>query len=180
MKSKTTKYIKSTAVLAGAAMVPTAAVFVSGFITDSIAGSTTQTMTITANVNASCKFPSSANTLAFGAYDPIGANASAALDSAANFDVKCNKGTNVVLKLGLGVNPAGQQRRLKLDASNFLNYELYSDATRSTIWNDTSNVVSYTAASSTTETKTVYGRIPPAQDAAAGAYTDTVVITADF
>lgn len=180
MKKTKTQHLKSAAVLAGAAMVPTAAVFVSGMVADAVAGSITQNMTVTANVNASCKFPSAANTLAFGAYDPISANASAPLDSAANFDVKCNKGTNVVLKLGLGSNASGQQRRLKLDASNLLNYDLYSDATRSTIWNDTTSVVSYTAASSNTETKTVYGRIPGGQDAGTGSYTDTVVITADF
>lgn len=179
MKNKK-EHLKSATILAGAAMVPTAAVFVSGMITDSIAGSVSQTMTVTANVNAACKFPSAANTLAFGAYDPIGVNASTDLDSSSNFDVKCNKGTNVVLKLGLGLSPSGQQRRLKLDASNFLNYNLYSDATRTTIWNDTSNVISYTAASSTTETKTVYGRIPAGQDASAGSYSDTVIITADF
>ena len=177
---KTTQYLKSTAVLAGAAMVPTAAVFVSGVISNAIAGSVTQNMTITANVNANCKFPSAANTLAFGTYDPVGANATAALDSASNFDVKCTKGTNVILKMGLGNNASGQQRRLKLDATNFLNYSLYSDASRSTVWNDTSNVVTYVATSSATETKTVYGRVPAAQDASAGSYIDTVVITADF
>lgn len=161
-------------------MVPTAAVFVSGLITNAIAGSVTQTMTITANVNASCKFPSAANTLAFGAYDSVGVNATTPLDSSATFDVKCNKGTNVTLKLGLGANASGNQRRMKADATNFLNYNLYSDATRSTVWNDTSNVITYTATSSATETKTVYGSVPAGQDAGVGTYTDTVVITADF
>ena len=179
MKTKT-RYLKSTAVLAGAAMVPTAAVFVSGVISHAIAGSVTQNITITANVNASCTFPNAANTLAFGTYDPIGINASAGLDSASNFDVQCTKGTSVVLKMGLGNNPTGQQRRLKLDATNFLNYNLYADASRSTIWNDTSNVVIYVATSSAIETKAVYGRIPAAQSAGAGSYTDTVVITASF
>lgn len=171
--------IEVAAIIAGAALIPTAVVFVSTYIEKVVSGSIAENFNVNASVNANCKFPSTANDLDFGAYDPVYDNLTADLDASTTFDIKCTKGTSVVLKLGLGNYSVGNQRRLRMDAANYMNYDLYSDASRTTVWNPTV-YVTFTAPSSSTITETVYGRVPAGQDLSAGTYTDVVTITASF
>ena len=79
--------------------------------------------------------------------------------------------------LGVGANNSGGRRMT--NGSDFLSYEIYTDSTRSTVWN-TSNTVSYTPASKAAASLDVYGRVPGGQDVAVGNYSDTVLATINF
>ena len=67
-------------------------------------------------------------------------------------------------------------------ASEYLTYELYKEAGRATIWGDTATTgLDIPAAPNQTPRDfPVYGRVAQAQEAAVGAYTDTVVATVNF
>lgn len=68
--------------------------------------------------------------------------------------------------------------------SEILSYNLYRDASRSTIWGDgtggTQNFVQIFVPANQNINLTVYGRIPAGQDVRAGAYTNTVTATIQF
>src|SRR5438046_10098797 len=60
-----------------------------------LAGSSTGSLSITATVAQTCSV-SATSTLAFGAYDPVAANASLAITSAATDCIKCTSASSVV------------------------------------------------------------------------------------
>lgn len=140
----------------------------------------TKSVTFKASIAVSCKL-SAPVPVSFGTYDPVVTNATAPLDANGAFNIKCNKGGAGDISISSGDNNAGPNRRMKRAGSNdFLTYDLYTTAARTTVWN-TVNIVVYTAANSSDVTRAVYGRIPGAQiDAVAGTYSDTVVVTVSY
>ena len=145
-----------------------------------VAGSATANLQVTAAVSANCTITTA--TVAFPAYDPIIANASANDDGTGTVTIACTKGTVATIGLGLGANALVSQRRMKDAGTDYLNYALYLDSARTTIWGTTSpNLLTPVAApDKTPRAFTVYGRIPSAQDVPAGSYSDTVVATVNF
>jgi len=139
----------------------------------------TGNLAVSASVAAKCTISDS--TLAFGTYDPVVNNATTALDQVGTVDVACTKGSSAAVSLDLGTHASGSTRRMQhgVTATEFLAYELYTTAGRTTVWN-TTNTVPYTATSKAPTTLTVYGRVPSGQDVATGSYTDTVVATITF
>jgi spore coat protein U-like protein len=136
----------------------------------------TSTFAVSATVSANCTI--SAAALAFGAYDPVVANAATNLDQTSTITVACTKGSTGVVSLDNGQNFSAGARRMKSGA-NFLTYEMYNDAGRTVVWNAT-NTVSYTAASKATSGLTLYGRVAAGQDVPVGAYADSVIATITF
>ena len=161
--------------IAGAGVAALVAGFVGLAQTDVNAATQTSSFTVSASVTANCTI--SAAALAFGAYDPVVANASANLDQTSTITVACTKGTSASVSLDSGVNYSSG-RRMKA-GSNYLGYEMYSDSGRSTVW-DSTNTVAYNAASKSSTDLTVYGRVAAGQDVPAGSYSDTVVATITF
>lgn len=143
------------------------------------AATATSSLTITATVAKVCVL--TAGTVAFGNYDPVVVNSSAALDQSGSFTVACTKNTSYTVSLGTGLNADGTKRRMISGGAtpDYLTYELFLDAARTTVW-DSTNMAKGTAASIWPVTLTVYGRIPSGQDVAAGTYSDTVVSTVNF
>lgn len=148
------------------------------------AATATANLAVSATVSASCSISTSA--LAFGAYDPVGANASAPLDASGAVIVTCTNGASTTVTLGQGTHAntgstdAAPLRRMKDAGTNFLSYTLYQDAGRTTSWANTSGTgVGHTGAGSATNIA-VYGRIAGGQNVAPGSYTDTVVATVTF
>ena len=140
--------------------------------------STTNTNNITATVAAKCTI--NAFSIAFGAYDPF---AAAPLDQSGTVTINCTKGTSGVVQFDLGVNASGVVRRMKDTGAgtNFLNYEIYTDAAHTTVWNAVNTVTLGPSVSKNTAlTATAYGRIPNGQDAAVASYQDTLVATVTF
>lgn len=154
------------------------------------AGASPQTATfqVTANVASSCTV--SATDLAFGAYDPADANATAARDATGTVRVRCTRGTSTaVAALDQGANPAtgstcaSPLRQMSDGGTLRLRYDIYQDAGRATVWGcDPTNGLSIPTFTSslTPVTLTTYGRIPAGQDAAIGSYTDTVQVSVTF
>jgi spore coat protein U-like protein len=148
-----------------------------GWLSTTSAATVTANVTVTATVTSNCLV--NAGAVAFGNYDPFGTNDTANLDVDGSFSLRCTRGTPAVLSLSNGGNFSGGTRRMSAGGGNFLNYQLYTTAARTTVWN-TTNTVSYSAASRALFTQPIYGRVPGAQDAAIGTYTDTVVATVTF
>jgi spore coat protein U domain-containing protein, fimbrial subunit CupE1/2/3/6 len=144
------------------------------------AGSASANLSVSASVANNCTI--STSPLAFGAYDPVVANASSNLDATGMVTVACTKGATATIGLGLGSNASGNTRRMTDGSTNFLTYEVYQDSSRSAVWgNSGAELLSPSAApSKSTRDFTVYGRIPSNQDVPAGSYADTVTATVNF
>jgi spore coat protein U-like protein len=147
------------------------------------AGSATSSFTVSAAVVASCTI--STTTLAFGNYDPIVTNASTALDVNGSVTITCTKGSTTTIGLDAGQNAAqavGTTRAMQVAGPDYLSYELYQDAGRSTLWGNSGGSLFTPAAApnKNPRTFTIYGRVPAGQSSTIGNYTDTVVATVNF
>jgi len=142
--------------------------------------SSSASLTVTANVSKNCTITTSP--VNFGAYDPVAGNATAPLNGTGTLTVTCTKGAMAHVGLSLGSNAVGTTRRMQQSATAFLTYEVYKDAGRTIVWgNDIgSNLDIGPAPNRNPRTFTAYGRVPQAQDATVGNYTDTLVATVNF
>ena len=134
-------------------------------------------LSVAAAVSKNCTITATA--ISFSAYDPVVNNDVDALDGDGGLSVACTKGVNPALSLGAGGNASGSQRRLAF-GSERLNYDLFSDSTRSTAWTTSTSVTMGVAPSKVARPVTVYGRIAGGQDVPAGAYGDTLLATVNF
>ncbi len=143
------------------------------------AGSDTADLQVTATVIPSCVI--STQPVAFGAYDPIVANATSPADTAGSVTIACTRGSSQTIELGLGANASGNTRRLSDGSGGTLVYGLFQDNDRGESWGTGLPAVSPSAAPSVdARTFTIFGRIPAGQDIAIGQYADTVVATVNF
>ena len=165
-----------TATLAGAAVA--GAVCVTSVRSEAAAAS--GSLGVSASVANNCTISTAA--LAFGAYDPVVANAASNLDGTGTVTIACTKGAASTIGLNLGSNASGSTRRLNDGSSNYLTYEMYQDSGRTTVWGNSGAALLTPAAapSKTARNFTVYGRIPSNQDVPAGGYADTVTATVNF
>src|SRR5581483_8493063 len=85
------------------------------------AASASANLNISASVAAVCTITTSP--VAFGAYDPISANAATDLTASGSVNVACTKGTPATIDLGNGASFAAGTRRMS-SGSDFLNYGL--------------------------------------------------------
>jgi len=148
-----------------------------------VAATATANLQVTVNVNNNCTISSTAVT--FPNYDPIITDTTDPDDSNGGaVTVTCTKGTVAHIGLGLGASPSGTQRRMKNSGTDYINYQLYQNSGRTTVWGNDSNTWftpnPAAAPDKNPRTFTVYGRIPSGQDVPAGNYSDTVVATVNF
>jgi spore coat protein U-like protein len=122
---------------------------------------------------ASCTL--STGGIAFGGYDPF---VSQDVDSVANISVTCDEPTSYSIALSTGGGT--YEQRVMTSGLHQLLYNLYTDATLSTVWGDGSGHSATVGDTQLPATHTVYGRIPARQDAHVGVYNDTIVITLTF
>lgn len=143
------------------------------------AATDTTTFQVTATVNATCDI--TATDLAFGTYDPNTGD----LNGTSTVTATCTDGTpyEIGLDAGLHAASATTTTRAMVDTggTNYLDYELYSDSARTTVWGDTlgTNTVSQTSAGGA-EDHIVYGQIPGGQFVPASSYSDTVTATITY
>jgi spore coat protein U-like protein len=126
----------------------------------------------TATVLATCTV--SATNLAFGSASVLSANR----DATSQITPVCNNGLPYTVGLNGGVSGAANPTLRKMSkSSEFISYGLYRDAARSLAWGDTigSNTASGTG-TGTTQTLTVFGRVPPQTTGSPGVYSDTIVV----
>jgi spore coat protein U-like protein len=130
---------------------------------------------------ASCTIASVAGVV-LGTYDVFDATP---VDSTGTITYECTGvvGTDTV-QITLSAGDAGTFATRAMSAgAETLSYNLYVDAARTTVWGDgTSGTATYgpiLPAEGETPV-TVFGRAPAGQDAAAGSYSDTIVVTVIF
>ena len=110
------------------------------------------------------------------------ATATLPFDATATLAWRCSTGFNTAITIGPGAS-ADQENRTLLDGGVPLAYNLYTDATYTTIWGDgggtTATVPIIGAGMAVVGNTTGFGRIPlaAAQAATTGIYTDTVLVT---
>jgi spore coat protein U-like protein len=120
----------------------------------------------------------STTTLDFGTQTLLNAN----VDNSTTIQVQCSNGTDYDVSLDNGQNAS---RRMRLGAtSNYVDYELYTDAARTTVWPTSAGAgptYTYTGNGSA-QNISVYGRIPvqATPTASTTAYTDVVAITVTY
>jgi spore coat protein U-like protein len=159
-----------------------------------IAATDTTTIAVSATVSQGCSI-STTTALAFGAYDPIGANATAALNATGQISVACSKGaTGLTIGMNNGTHVLGTQRQMQGPATtDILQYNLFQPpsnvpglacaATGTIPWNTTAPTGVLTLSNAPSKAARLYnvcGTVPGGQDATTGAYTDTVIATLNF
>jgi spore coat protein U-like protein len=123
----------------------------------------------------------SASGVSFGSYSVYAAGAAT---STATVTYNCgNKDHNIEIDLSAGSSGSFTTRTLK-QGSDALNYNLYTDPALTKIWGDgtggTDTYIKLNPANGVDVNVTIYGRVPPLQDARVGAYTDSIVATINF
>src|SRR5690242_1592666 len=73
-------------------------------------GSATSTLNVSMSVTNNCTISTTA--VAFGAYDPVTANASNPLDGTGAVTIACTRNTSATIGLDLGGSASGSQRRM--------------------------------------------------------------------
>jgi spore coat protein U-like protein len=139
----------------------------------------TSSFAVTANVVSKCTISSVA--LSFGDYDPLVVNASTPLDASSSVTIRCTKGASSNIGLDLGLSASGSTRRMS-GGGDFLTYELYKDASRTTVWGNSGTGLLNPGVSPSMAARTVsvYGRVPAAQDSTVAGYSDTITATITF
>ncbi|MEN2671650.1 spore coat U domain-containing protein [Herbaspirillum huttiense] len=123
------------------------------------------------------------NPVSFGLYDP---QSSSNLDNTGNITVTCQATASLLIaytvKLSAGSSGAYAQRKM-LSGANSLNYQVYHDAARTSVWGDGSSSTSFVSdgyllqvLTPVSRTYTVYGRVPGSQNVKAGSYLDTLTV----
>lgn len=148
------------------------------------AGTATSNLSVTATVSANCTI--STAPVAFGAYDPVSANASSPLDGSGTITVTCTTGSNGTITLGQGANAgtgstdAAPLRQMKDSGTDVLAYSLYQDTGRSTVWGNTPSTGVAETGTGAVQNVTVYGAVAAGQNVPAASYSDTVIATVTF
>ena len=156
-----------------------------GFSTAIFAGTATDNMAVTTDVGISCTI--TVADLTFTSYDPTYGVDN---DSTGSVTSTCTTGGAVVLTLGQGANApssstdAAPIRRMLgttgAAAGTFLNYGLYQEGGRTTVFGNTSDTGGSFTATGGADVTTVYGRIPKEQAAAVGSFVDSVSVTLTY
>ncbi|MBU8898797.1 SCPU domain-containing protein [Corallococcus sp. H22C18031201] len=121
--------------------------------------------------------------LSFGTYSPASA---VPLDTVGSVGYRCDLLQLSVVHIDLSSGNSGSYaaRQMQGPSTNKLSYNLYMDATHLTVWGDGSSGTSrygpVLPILGADVSLPVYGRIPELQNVAAGAYSDTVVVTLTF
>ena len=121
----------------------------------------------------------STTSVPFGPYDAYGTF----VDTTGTVHIACFFATNVTVDLNNG-NANNFGPRFMLNAGgDHLNYNLYLDAARATIWGDNTGGSSHASVGTVffrNVDLTIYGRIPGGQDVIAGSYNDLITATINF
>ena len=131
------------------------------------------TFRVTARVDAVCAV--TATDLAFGTYT---AQAGTPLQGTTLLRATCTPGSTYNLGLNEGTSPGATVNQRKMaSGANSLNYQLYSDSARNTIWGNTPGTDTVTGlGTGLAVDHTVFGAVPAAQVVPAGDYADTITV----
>ena len=151
------------------------------------------TVSVSTTVSANCTVTT--NALNFGAYDPIGAQATNNLDVGTNqISIACVQGSAPTIGFNLGLNASGSTRRIKnTTAAVYMDYELYQPPGSApgtacnfggslVVWGNSGGNLFTPSAPPSKANRSFFicARIPSGQDPTMGTYNDTVTATVNF
>ncbi len=148
------------------------------FANSALAATATATFKVTATVADSCLV--SATDLNFGTYDPA-----AVKDGTSTITVTCTAKTpyTIGLNAGTGTSVVTTRTMTGDGAGTQLDYELYTESGRTTVWDDiggTGTTVAQSVLTGGPLGYTVYGQIPASQYVPAASYVDTINVTVAY
>lgn len=138
-------------------------------------------MSVSATVSDNCTV--SASSVAFGNVNVLSTTAAT---GTGGITVKCTNGTSwsATASVGNGSGASVDTRRMthNSDSTKTLNYVLYTDAARTTLWgNGTSGTAISSVGTGSDQARTIYASVPTGQnDAALGSYSDSVTVTVTY
>lgn len=156
-------------------MLAVAGISISGVV---MADTSIGTINMSATVNHSCKSLIAAPLI----FPDYLAGSTSQTDASTQISVRCTMGTPVNIGLDKGIIGASEFSRQLTNGSSRLNYNIYTSAARTTVWNNTSSRVSATGQGlGTAMNFTVYGRIPAGQyGAVPGVYADNINVVVSY
>lgn len=140
----------------------------------------TSSMTVNSTVTANCIVSTTA--VAFGNVD---VTAGTNVDGTGTFSVTCTNGTAwaAAANAGSGTGATLATRKMA-NGTNLLNYALYTDTARTTVWGDAATTATAKVSgtgSGSAQSNTIYGRVASGQTSLpAGVYADTVTVTVTY
>ena len=156
------------------------------WVKPALAGSATSNISLRASVPANCTI--SPDPIDFGQY-----YASTAFDATPGgigptiISYNCTSGASATITLNQGNNAASGStdaaplRRLSNGSGSYLNYNIYQNPSRTTVWGNTAGTGQQVTGTGTLDNVEMYAVIPSGQTAATvGAYSDTVVATITY
>ncbi len=155
-----------------------------------LAGDATAILGVSATIANVCRVSTSA--VAFGVYDPIGANASTPLNASGAVAIACTRGTATTVGLGSGGNADGSVRRMSDGGSNLLSYQLYRPPSADpgapclyaspAVWTNVPGGLLAPGAAPNKDVRSynICGQIFGGQSRPAGSYADAVLVTVNF
>jgi spore coat protein U-like protein len=144
-----------------------------------IAGTASSSLASSATVSANCTVSTTA--VAFGVVDTLSATPD---DATGGLNVTCTSGTAWTATAGAGTGTGATLSVRKMSSgANLLNYTLYKDSGRTSIWGDgvapTATITG--TGTGSVQANTIYGRVTASQGTAViGSYADTVAVTITF
>lgn len=155
--------------------------------TSALADTDSSTLTVGATVQNNCAIGN--GSLSFGTRTlavtkgagTAGTIADIDADSGTSISIICTLGATATINADTGANASAGVRRM-LSGSDYLAYQLYTDADRSTVLDTTTGSIGYTGTGAATTSTAIYGRIsgPALQAAKAGVYADAVGLTVTY
>lgn len=141
------------------------------------AATVTNTMPVKITIQNACNISTTApTTLDFGTQGPLVAN----VDQTATITVTCTTGANYNVGLDGGGGGNINARRM-INGTNTVGYQLYSNSGRTTVWGTTIGTDTVAGSGNgTSQTLTVYGRVPAQTTPPAAVYNDTVNVTVTY
>lgn len=143
-----------------------------------LATDTTGSLSVTATVTSNC----SVSTTAVG-FGNVDVTLNTDVDATGGISVTCTNGTAWTAKANAGGGSGATITDRKMTSgANLLNYALYTDSARTTVWGDgtTGSAITGTGTGSA-QANTIYGRVPSGQTTKpAGSYADTVTVTVTY
>jgi spore coat protein U-like protein len=141
------------------------------------AATATSTFGVDVTIQAQCLI-NSASTLSFGTQGVLSAN----VDQTSTIVVQCTNTTTYDIGLDAGGGSGASVTTRKLTGGGAtINYTLYSNPGRTTVWGNTVSTDTVAATGNGgAQSHTVYGRIPAQTTPAPAAYSDTITITVTY
>ena len=122
----------------------------------------------------------SATAVSFGGYDVFAATPNN--NGVGSMNIVCTKGKSPPFAVRLSTGQSNSYAsRLMNSGADSMNYNLYTSAARTVVWGDgTGGSSVMTAAERSTTALSIFGQIPAGQDAAVGAYSDSITAMVTF